>query len=605
MPDDKTFVYSDETTEESKKIPPEFATFSIAVFLCFILLPTLVWGAISLFSPDLKATLDFDTGEQREKAQLPDPINLATVTADLESYYNDRVPFRSVLFDAEKELSASLEQPYNEHILPFLSDLLYNDLAAQQPDVPTDTTPTPPALDDLFGDTTTTQTPDDDKPSGTTSRTTTSRRVTTTTTKRPQVQNQGDTACQHTLQSKTDKAATCTADGQMTRRCTKCGYKEISVIPAKGHDDTLYKTVVDSCYEAGTRYYRCKNCTRETTETLPAAHDGKLIKHVAASTDDWGYDLYHCNRCDIDYRTNLVDKLIDTAYFAPRLEGNGKAKAILGRNGWLFYTGDNGDDNILRYQGKDLMTAAKKQDLYTRMDKLAALGTEKGIEVVYGLFPNKSIAYSEYMPSYTISSSTRKIDDLKAYLNGKDASIKFIYPKNEILAAKPYFQTYYKLDTHWNQVGAFQAVQTLYKALDMPTTNILRLKVTDQNRSSGDLLGIGSLSAANYTDTELKVTYKPDITTSVKNTENGNIAVYTSNSPNKKNFVMIGDSFRSAMAPFIAKDFSNATFIHFNAVDTSAAKAAIKDADVLFIGNVERYDYALSNMINSCTAILQ
>ena len=112
--------YVDNDVLESQKINKKFALVSVSVFLCVIILPSLLWYAISFFAPSIADTLDFDTGENRAKTEMPEQINLATLTADAEAYYNDRVPFRAVLYTFQNDFFNALEKPYINHILPFL-----------------------------------------------------------------------------------------------------------------------------------------------------------------------------------------------------------------------------------------------------------------------------------------------------------------------------------------------------------------------------------------------------------------------------------------------------------------------------------------------------
>ena len=112
-----TVVYTDEAMESAKNINRKFAVVSVCVFLSLILLPSIVWGILSLAAPGLVKKLDFDTGENRNKVKMPETIDISTLTSDLESYYNDRVPFRSVLYSLQKNMENGLEQPYTDHIV--------------------------------------------------------------------------------------------------------------------------------------------------------------------------------------------------------------------------------------------------------------------------------------------------------------------------------------------------------------------------------------------------------------------------------------------------------------------------------------------------------
>ena len=97
------------------------ARFRIYVFCALLIVPTLVW--IVLRVTGAADQLDYDTGENRNKYHFSEELNVGNVTEELESYYDDRVPFRSILLSADSDLNAFLEIPYNNVIEPALIEL--------------------------------------------------------------------------------------------------------------------------------------------------------------------------------------------------------------------------------------------------------------------------------------------------------------------------------------------------------------------------------------------------------------------------------------------------------------------------------------------------
>ena len=67
------------------------------------------------------------------------------------------------------------------------------------------------------------------------------------------------------------KEATCTEDGEWARTCTvpNCGYHEVQVIPALGHDDHETSRVEPTETEDGYIEYTCSRCGATHRETLP------------------------------------------------------------------------------------------------------------------------------------------------------------------------------------------------------------------------------------------------------------------------------------------------------------------------------------------------
>ena len=78
-------------------------------------------------------------------------------------------------------------------------------------------------------------------------------------------------SCVHANVTTSEKAATCTEEGYIIKKCNDCGatiYTE--TIGVKGHD-WEWKEVAATCTTAGSRGYMCRNCgTTRDTVTIPA-----------------------------------------------------------------------------------------------------------------------------------------------------------------------------------------------------------------------------------------------------------------------------------------------------------------------------------------------
>ena len=94
------------------------ARFRIFIFYILILAPAVVWGLLSLCG--LSEKLDVNTGEKRNKHEMAADTTLASLTQEAELYYNDRVPFRSVILKMNSTLNWAIELPYKNGIEPGL-----------------------------------------------------------------------------------------------------------------------------------------------------------------------------------------------------------------------------------------------------------------------------------------------------------------------------------------------------------------------------------------------------------------------------------------------------------------------------------------------------
>ena len=91
----------------------------IGLFVIAIAGPMISWSVLSHMNesnPKIMEVLDFDLNEKRNKATMSEPIDLSRVTYEAENYYNDRIPFRSVLISFKRFLDAKIEEPYKANM---------------------------------------------------------------------------------------------------------------------------------------------------------------------------------------------------------------------------------------------------------------------------------------------------------------------------------------------------------------------------------------------------------------------------------------------------------------------------------------------------------
>lgn len=580
---------ADAAVVASQRISKKFAVVAVSIFLSLIMLPTLVWGAIALVAPDVVEALDFDTGENRAKAEMPEQPDLSTLTADMEAYYNDRVPFRSVLYSFQNNLFHALERPYTDHILPFLTDLFYSNYQGDTSHLEEESHLD---INDLFGQDT------EEKE----------------TLPNVQIGNEGDKDCDHELTESLLVRASCSEFGQIEKKCTKCGYSEIHFTEKASHTKALISTTPATCTSTGKQVFRCTACQQEIVDTIPKLpHKGTYLKTVEASYEEYGHKLYQCSVCHLLYKTDIVQKKIDTSYMAPVIAGPANRGVIIGRYNWLFYTGN---DTLAYYQGTNVLTTAQMKEYTDVLNELQSLCDQRGIELAFLCMPNREVVYSEYMPTYTVS-TPRRLDVFTDYIES-NTDLNYVYPLDEIKAHKPYYQTHYKHDTHWNPIGAFVGTQALYHSLGLPTTSLLDLKVTYTMARTGDIFGIGGLDKNEYPlDYAYSIDYHSNVTYTYEYGKHGQNLVIT-NAPTAaidKNLVLFGDSFRGAMAPFLYTDFTHCTVSHRDMLCSNTGHPVdhveqvlideILNADILVITSVERYDYNIINQAKEIIKILK
>ena len=361
-----------------------FAVAVISVFMAILVLPTLIWGALLLVdqvNPEIMEALNFDTGENREMAKFPSEFNAKTITSEIESWYNDNLPFRSVLYKTQEVLKGEMEKPYQQKVMPALIELFHGSQSSTS-EGESDT------FDDLFGNQTEETTAQE-------------------TETLPEFETEEQPSdCQHLYaeDAVVVQEATCTDWGVIGYNCTNCnhiGNKEYTQKLA--HDFLSNVKTPPLC---GTSYQEtrvCSVCRYRVTDMQVKKHvEGDTLKTVEPSMQDYGYTLVRCTDCKMPYRTQLKNKLADTSYLPPILHN----ATLEGKQNWLFYTGDN---SIGYYDGSNHISSYDLEQYVAILERFYAICQEKGIQVAVAFWPNQELVYPEYMTNYDIAQTVKRV----------------------------------------------------------------------------------------------------------------------------------------------------------------------------------------------------
>lgn len=549
----------------------------ISIFMAILILPTAAWGILkiaSISNPVIMEKLNFDTGENRQMASFPQKFNIKTIASDIEKWYNDNLPFRSVIYSTYDKIDEAMEKPYDNTILPGLISIFHPNNQSNGGNGNN-------VLDFI--------TTEDDQENNT-------EQTESETIPEQESGDEGDPNCTHVLDvGSVDRVATCDEYGVKRYSCTLCSYYYLEYLPKTEHYYVLTSGTIKNCLADSEATYTCQNCEHSYTKTAKRGHSGNFIKTVKASYDDYGYDLYRCKTCGTRYRANITAKLLDNSFFPLQY----KVDTVVGREGWIFYAGNNSLDY---YQGTNMLEESELAEITSMLQKLQDLCDERGIKLAFLILPNKEQVYYEHMPSLEIANSQKRTEALVDYVSA-NSNVNILYPINEIMEQKPYWRVYYKYDTHWNTVGAFIGTQVLYNSLGIETTDIQYCAIEENKRVDsnkkvvGDLILAGGYSTSGWTpDIEYSIKYKPEVevTDLAGQIHQDYIYQTSSTSANQGNLVFVGDSFRINMIDYLVKDFSKCTIINRSIhMKNSTFRASLKDVDYLVIEAVERFDYEI------------
>ncbi len=266
---------------------------------------------------------------------------------------------------------------------------------------------------------------------------------------------------------------------------------------------------------------------------------------------------------------------------------------IKGKDGWLFYNSKNRNDSdeLGDYRGDTFLTEQEIETIVQRLSDLQKLCDDIGAEFYVLVGPNKTEIYGDdYLPDAYIRNERNvetPVQQLAKVLNEK-TEIPVIYPKKELLSRKDEEQLYYKLDTHWNNHGAYIAYSEFMKRY-APEQNIEMSSIQQQPRISGDLANMIQMN--DLEDIDYSVNFRPEVEMQIildQAASTEDVARYRtiSNCNNGQKLLMYRDSFTTALIPYMSKTFDEAYYVW----SYSANKDEISEEkpDVVILEIVER-----------------
>jgi hypothetical protein len=281
--------------------------------------------------------------------------------------------------------------------------------------------------------------------------------------------------------------------------------------------------------------------------------------------------------------------------FINRLDSAGTflwSRYVLGKDGWLFYSGHNDGNNINDFLKINLFTQDEIKRFILNIESRLKWCNENNIKFVFLIAPNKHNIYPEYYPLERPSGITRT-DQIMLALpdNLKDI---VLYPRDYILSKKtPQVPVYFETDTHWNMLGASYAYDLIFEKLkkDFPDTVFPDIEV--KMEVSSDTIvnvvpGFTSYGKMTNVDIQPKEGWTSYYTYSY-HTFDKIITNITNNDSDLPKAIIFRDSFFDALEPFTSTLFSYAEYSREAFNGNEKTHILNNKPDVIIWEVVERY----------------
>ena len=258
------------------------------------------------------------------------------------------------------------------------------------------------------------------------------------------------------------------------------------------------------------------------------------------------------------------------------------ADVLAGRKGWLFYRKVTDGDPISGYLGRDLFSEAELEAIAQKLQAFQNCLEENGADLVLFIPPNKERMYSEYMPEGfgepAANSAARQLTD---YLR-ENTLLEVVWAEDVLREAKgrmPEDLLYYRLDSHWNDLGAYIGTRALLSRLgiELPPVSQLQLTAEETTRTERDLYDLlgrtdnepdRRYTVRGYARDGLDERSGWDLMPTAEEF-NGPARVRQAQG-DRRRLVLIRDSFGTAMVPYVASCFRYAAFTHLQSYDREA-----------------------------------
>lgn len=226
-----------------------------------------------------------------------------------------------------------------------------------------------------------------------------------------------------------------------------------------------------------------------------------------------------------------------------------------GTDDWLFLGNDYGN-TIEKRLGVYNYSNAKIKEGIQNIRSAKTYADSIGAEFIVVIGPDKGTIYPEFLPNVFKAVDESFSDMLVSRI--RQAGVKIYDPTKDLYAIKHKKLLYYRTDTHWNYISGYEVFTKLSKLLQLPP--LPALSFTPGPAYRGDLLGLGAYTSFSLHENDnYLIEWKgglPEPTTLGHCTIN---PIPTLN----KTVLIVGDSFATALMPFITRTFAKTYRYHY------------------------------------------
>lgn len=268
----------------------------------------------------------------------------------------------------------------------------------------------------------------------------------------------------------------------------------------------------------------------------------------------------------------------------------------IGKEGWLFYSAEEVQKV---YRGKEQFTPEQLESIRKKYELIANELEKRGTKFYILLPPLKHTVYPEYLPEKLkiFEGRVTKRQQMIEYLR-TNTNIPILDPLPKLIALKDTIQTYFKTDTHWDNLAAFKVYQDVIRALSKDFPKLGKelkeedFEITKVQISSGDLvnnLNVEDLFHSNkYVLIQKENKRSGMINVGKAINDEQSFTYYNSDTlKGKPRLLMFRDSYAEYLHPYLSEHFSYSAFSWSH--NLSIERINREQPDVVILEMMERF----------------
>jgi hypothetical protein len=248
-------------------------------------------------------------------------------------------------------------------------------------------------------------------------------------------------------------------------------------------------------------------------------------------------------------------------------------KFIRGRDGRLFLARDTND--VLAQHAGELLFESEELDRWTALlERRHCLLAECGIEYLFVIAPDAHSVYPDQLPAGVNHGQRRPVVQLLDHLAQRACPVRPIYPLAELRETRAGVDCYSRLDSHWNDVGAFVAYSRLAEEMQRRSP-MRRLREDDvvfvtKPTMAGDLGYKVNAEPELVPVAEMRVQRARLVRDNRVQNTGSLISTFCPDAPGS--CVLMGDSYSWGVLKYLAESFRRCTFAYTPTLDLEFLK---------------------------------